>query len=479
MAEDGGNEGLDVAFGNADAAYRPFPSFEQFMAGVHVDEAVLSYYTSQLEMDRLHTSFDVGLRTIIRAAAFDTGAVEDLYTTDRGTTFTIARMGARWEDAVEKSGDLAAEIFAAQLGVYERLREWDGEEPITEAFIRDLHASLCAPQTTYSATLPDGTRVARPLSHGAYKVEPNHVMQADGGLHSYAPVAVTPHEIRRLVDETRSVAFIEADFVAQAAYVHYAVTVVHPFEDGNGRVSRALASVFTYRGIGMPLVLLRADRTRYLDALEAADQGDFSEFIGLMLRLVVDGSMMVHDELGRPSDVERPDSVARRLSDLLAAGAAHDRLEQRAGDLTAMINNVADEVVRSFGLQDPIRVSVVATNERSQGAIEGYRGPRAPQTARRVTVSYSSPAPADATVRVFFEVLIANQLSHPAPYLVRCTIAGVQDFQVTAIEAAAPAFDTPSLHWRLENWIRPALATGLADFERKVIEKLDAKGLSH
>lgn len=50
-------------------------------------------------------------------------------------------------------------------------------------------------------------------------------------------------------------AFASSHPVVQAAYVHHALAAVHPFAEGNGRVARALASVFLYRGVDVPLVV--------------------------------------------------------------------------------------------------------------------------------------------------------------------------------------------------------------------------------
>jgi len=89
--------------------------------------------------------------------------------------------------------------------------------------------------------------------------------------------------MQRLVEEMRSEAFLAAHPVMQAAYAHYGLVVVHPFPDGNGRVARALASTFTYRAISMPIMILSEHKSAYLDALEAADDGDYQQFVDFML----------------------------------------------------------------------------------------------------------------------------------------------------------------------------------------------------
>ena len=116
-------------------------------------------------------------------------------------------------------------------------------EPISEAAIRALHSQVVEGQKTYRVLTSVGWQ-DQPLPKGQYKVLPNHVRRRDGEMHSYAPVDITPEEMHRLVVELRSKEFLAAKLVLQASYAHYALVSIHPFAYGNGRVARALASVF-------------------------------------------------------------------------------------------------------------------------------------------------------------------------------------------------------------------------------------------
>jgi Fic family protein len=71
----------------------------------------------------------------------------------------------------------------------------------------------------------------------------------------------------------------------QAAWLHHRFTQIHPFQDGNGRVARALASLVLVQAGLFPLVVTRDDRVEYLDALEAADSGQLKPLVDLMARL--------------------------------------------------------------------------------------------------------------------------------------------------------------------------------------------------
>jgi Fic family protein len=92
----------------------------------------------------------------------------------------------------------------------------------------------------------------------------------------------------RLVNELQSTSFAQAHPVVQAAYAHYAYVCIHPFTDGNGRVARALASVYLYRNPGVPLVIFADQRDIYIDALEEADAGHPQAFVQFISQRAMD-----------------------------------------------------------------------------------------------------------------------------------------------------------------------------------------------
>ena len=69
----------------------------------------------------------------------------------------------------------------------------------------------------------------------------------------------------------------------EAAWMHHRFVRTHPFQDGNGRVSRMLmAYAFIRRGEPPPIVTA-VGRNDYIDVLETANTGDlraFSDYLG-------------------------------------------------------------------------------------------------------------------------------------------------------------------------------------------------------
>jgi hypothetical protein len=71
----------------------------------------------------------------------------------------------------------------------------------------------------------------------------------------------------RLAGELHSAEFAALHPVVQAAYSHYALTAIHPFADGNGRLARTIASLFLMRAVGVPLLIFADQWPSYYQAL--------------------------------------------------------------------------------------------------------------------------------------------------------------------------------------------------------------------
>jgi fido (protein-threonine AMPylation protein) len=75
------------------------------------------------------------------------------------------------------------------------------------------------------------------------------------------------------------------DPVVLAAWFHHRFTQIHPYQDGNGRVARALTTLILLRAELLPLVIDRDLRVEYIHALESADRGKLADLAMLFARL--------------------------------------------------------------------------------------------------------------------------------------------------------------------------------------------------
>ena len=72
---------------------------------------------------------------------------------------------------------------------------------------------------------------------------------------------------------------LATDPVIKAALAHLWFVTIHPFEDGNGRIARAIADLALARSEGSPQrfysmsAQIRAERSAYYDQLERTQKG--------------------------------------------------------------------------------------------------------------------------------------------------------------------------------------------------------------
>ncbi|CAH1393626.1 unnamed protein product [Nezara viridula] len=67
--------------------------------------------------------------------------------------------------------------------------------------------------------------------------------------------------------------------VKYAAFAHYKLVYLHPFNDGNGRTSRLLMDTILMQAGYPPVIILKQDRHRYYQMIELANEGDIRPFI--------------------------------------------------------------------------------------------------------------------------------------------------------------------------------------------------------
>jgi hypothetical protein len=79
-----------------------------------------------------------------------------------------------------------------------------------------------------------------------------------------------------------------ASFAETLADLHAEFERIHPFLDGNGRVGRLVTNLLLVRTGYPPAIIRKAERNRYLRALQLADSGDVGPLAELFARAVID-----------------------------------------------------------------------------------------------------------------------------------------------------------------------------------------------
>ena len=75
----------------------------------------------------------------------------------------------------------------------------------------------------------------------------------------------------------------DAHILIRAAWTHFTFVQIHPFQDGNGRIARLLTSLVLIQGGLFPFALERSQRPQYIEALEAADDGNYQPLLDMLM----------------------------------------------------------------------------------------------------------------------------------------------------------------------------------------------------
>lgn len=147
-------------------------------------------------------------------------------------------------------------------------------QPLTAERLFGWHASL----------FPTGRSGMTRITVGAWRTGEDGPMQVVSGpigrerVHYEAPEAERlDAEMAKFLDWFEMAAI---DPVLKAGVAHFWFVTIHPFDDGNGRIARAIADLALARAEGTPQrfysmsAQIRIERKAYYDALEGAQKGD-------------------------------------------------------------------------------------------------------------------------------------------------------------------------------------------------------------
>lgn len=232
-------------------------------------------------------SFNEKLR---REIAIETGIIERLYTIDRGITRLLIEQGINEalipHGATDRPIRQVVSLIKDQEAAIEGLFDFvGGQRTLSNSYIKQLHQLLTQSQDSTEALDPLTERIF-PVSliKGDWKRQPNNPLRQDGTVHEYCPPEQVASEMDTLIALHHQHSDQKVPPEIESAWLHHRFTQIHPFQDGNGRVARCLASLVFIQSSWFPLVLTRDDRAVYIAALEAADQGNLSDLVNLFAK---------------------------------------------------------------------------------------------------------------------------------------------------------------------------------------------------
>jgi hypothetical protein len=231
-----------------------------------------------------------------REWAIETGQVEKLYSFDDNLTKAMIEHGLSSVELPHQDNGLG--FMDTELVInshYEIINSLYDEVKFTKElpafFVRGMHAAFVQNQDYAAGIDPAGKRVRIHLLKGEYKRWPNSPHTKDGLLHQYCPPEQVTSEMGRLLEMHKKHLELQVPPDIEAAWLHHRFIQIHPFQDGNGRVARALASMEYIRAGFFPPVVTAAGKPEYLDALDQANKGDLKPFVRYLSGLVIKKAM--------------------------------------------------------------------------------------------------------------------------------------------------------------------------------------------
>lgn len=278
---------------------------------------------------------------LYRAWAIETGIIERIYSIDVGTTLVLIEQGLNAalipNEATDQPPERVAEIVQGHRNAIDAiLDQISSHQGLTNHFIRSLHQKITETQHEVEGVDQFGHRLKTPLLKGAWKQQPNNPTRADGVVHQYCPPVLVAEEMERLVAMHEGLHEGNANPIVRATWLHHRFTQIHPFQDGNGRVARALVAFVLIEAGLFPIVVSREDRDlRYIPALEKADDGDLFPLVTLFSeyeKQQITSALSIVEDL--PAERSSLDAIL---------SAARDRLVERDRALQAQQREVLRE----------------------------------------------------------------------------------------------------------------------------------------
>lgn len=226
---------------------------------------------------------------LARQWAIETGIIERVYTLDRGITQMLIEQGLDASliphGASSKPAPLVVSIIKDQKEVIEGLFDFVSQRrDLSTSYIKQMHQVFMRNQRTTEALDEFGNYIEVDVIRGDWKKWPNNPSRPDGTIHEYCPPEQVASEMDRLIQLHHEHIKQGIPPEIEAAWLHHRFTQIHPFQDGNGRIARALASLTFLRNGWFPLVITNDMRDEYISASEQADQSNLVPMIDLFAK---------------------------------------------------------------------------------------------------------------------------------------------------------------------------------------------------
>ena len=225
------------------------------------------------------------------------------------------------------------------------------QQPLTEVFLRQLHTLILKERYQVSAQTADGHPTKKWVEVGQYKTQPNHVLTVTGETFRFAEPFEVSAKMQTLVAQANERKAAPAEGLLLAAKLHYEFVLIHPFDDGNGRMARLLMNLVLMQYGFPPAIIKTEEKEAYFAALRQADGGQIGAFVEYIadrvnesLALMLKGAN--GEEIDEPSDLDKKIFLLKGLIEESQGGKAEPlNTTQSVKD---WLHNVAAPLVLEF-----------------------------------------------------------------------------------------------------------------------------------
>jgi Fic family protein len=297
-----------------------------------------------------------------RQWAIETGIIERVYTLDRGITQVLIEKGI--EDSLiphgasNKPSALVTSIIKDQKEVIDGLFDFVAQRrSLSTSYIKQMHQVFMRNQATTEGIDELGHYVDIEVIRGDWKKWPNNPKRVDGVVHQYCPPEQVSNEMENLI--SMHLIHMEEGLCPEieAAWLHHRFTQIHPFQDGNGRIARALASLIFLRAGWFPLVIVDEIRDEYIKASEEADQGRLQPLIDLFAKRQIQAfrqALSISEDVTVQKSIQViiQQSIERMRQRRIPSSAIE--ISKKLEDLTNVrLNEVSRDLLNALRVIDP------------------------------------------------------------------------------------------------------------------------------
>ncbi|MCY4047652.1 MAG: Fic family protein [Candidatus Dadabacteria bacterium] len=208
------------------------------------------------------------------------------------------------------------EMKAHDLAI-EKVREFAVNRKLTEADIRSLNRTILKKKFWKEAETPDGKKTRKEIIPGQYKKQPNHVRTETGEIFKFAEPAEVAPKMQELVEwfntEIQNPALKIPSFLAE---LHHRFILIHPFDDGNGRIARLWMNYALVRLGYPPMVIRSEDKENYFAALQKADGGDMDALAVYLGNTLIEW-LEIGVRLAKGEKVRKPGDLDKEISSFI------------------------------------------------------------------------------------------------------------------------------------------------------------------